>query len=135
VHETELIVIIALRFPGAEIVFLDGFAGGAQPLFPFLGALRLLVGVEQQILTYWLASPWGLEQAEGELVEWRRGLPAPSFVPVTVEGRVIPRRRVFDHWCRRVDEPCCDDSDSSRRESFSSGRAHSSFGSATNYRG
>jgi hypothetical protein len=52
VHKLEPVAVTvrdATLFRVANPLFGDGLAGGAQPLFPFVGRLWLLVGVQQVV--------------------------------------------------------------------------------------
>lgn len=63
-------------------------AGDPEPLLPFLGALRFLVGVQKEVPTEWTAAVLSPEQAQRGLVD-RRGFSATSRGPVIGEGGVI----------------------------------------------
>jgi hypothetical protein len=73
----------------ADPVFGDGFAGNAQPLFPFVGGLWLLVGVQQVVPAPGTATVLGLEQARGGAVQGWGWLSAAPGGPVVGQGRVI----------------------------------------------
>jgi hypothetical protein len=54
-------LIVLSTDPGGDILFADRHPGGAQPLFPFVGGLRLFVGVKQHISTKHAATFLGFE--------------------------------------------------------------------------
>jgi hypothetical protein len=76
-------------FRVADPLFGDGFAGGAQPLFPFVGGLWLLVGVGQVVPAAGTAAVLGLEQTQGGAVQGWGWLSAAPGGPVVGLGAVI----------------------------------------------
>jgi DNA-binding XRE family transcriptional regulator len=78
----------AVHPAGDDVVPGDRLAGGAVPLFPFLGALRLAVGVQEQVRTDCAAAFLLAQQVQGAAVERWPALAAP-FGPVAGLGGVI----------------------------------------------
>jgi hypothetical protein len=90
-------------FRVADPVFGDGFAGGAQPLFPFVGGWWLLVGVGQVVPAAGTAAVLCLEQAQGGAVQrWGWGVCGVAWS----SSGSGPGRRVrgvpVTIWCRRI---------------------------------
>jgi len=57
----------------------DRFAGGAVPPLPFLGSMRLPVGVQEQVRADRAAAALPLEQAQGAAVDGGWFLPRRWF--------------------------------------------------------
>src|SRR5712671_4217594 len=108
VHETERVVVrSAVPSRVSDLVFLDRFPDHPQPLFPFVRALRLVVGVQEQFPAERAAPVLRLEQAQGRLAE-REWFPAAALVPVSGERGVVWRRRACHYLVPddfRPDEP------------------------------
>ena len=89
VHEAERIVVrCAVPSPAGDLILPDRCPGRFQPRLPFPGALRLAIGVQEQLPAERALPVLGLEQAQGRLVQ-RERLPASAQVPVIGEGRVV----------------------------------------------
>jgi hypothetical protein len=89
VHEAERIVVrCAVPSPAGDLVLPDRCPGCLEPRFPFLRALRLAIGVQEQLPAERALPALGLEQAQGRLIQ-RERLPAPAQVQVIGEGRVV----------------------------------------------
>src|SRR6266487_4923549 len=74
----------------------DRFAGDLDPLFPFIGGLWFLVGVQQQSPAERTAALLRLKDAQPGLVQ--RGFAAASpFGPVLGQGWIVWRRGALDH--------------------------------------
>jgi hypothetical protein len=73
----------------ADPLFGDGLAGGAQPLFPLVGGLWLLVGVQQVVPAAGTAAVLCLKEAQGGPVQRWGWLSAAPGGPVVGQGRVI----------------------------------------------
>ena len=92
VHKLEPVAVTvrgATLLRVADPVFGDGLAGGAQPLFPFVGGLWLLVGVQQVVPAAGTAAVLCLEEAQGGAVQRWGWLFAAPGGPVVGQGRVV----------------------------------------------
>src|SRR6266511_3481868 len=74
--------------PGGERVSADRLAGGREPLFPLVRALRFTVGVQQQPSTERASAVLGSEEPQRGGVHRRVAAAAP-LGPVVGQGRVI----------------------------------------------
>ena len=89
VHEADRIVVrFAVPFLAGDLVLPDRCPGCLEPRFPFLRALRLTIGVQEQFLAERALPVLLLEQAQGRLAQ-RERFPASAQVPVIGEGRVV----------------------------------------------
>ncbi|MGH2952370.1 MAG: hypothetical protein ACRDKX_10030, partial [Solirubrobacterales bacterium] len=71
----------------------DRLAGDFQPLFPFVGASRLIVGVEQESSADHAPALLRLQQTQVGPADRRFGcLALPPFGPVLGKGRVVRGR-------------------------------------------
>jgi len=98
VHETGAVRWVVS--PACDDVPGDRLAGGAVPLFPVLRALRLAVGVQEQVSAERAAAVLPAEQVQGAAVQ-RWPVFAAPFGPVAGLGGVIggcpaPDQRVPD---------------------------------------
>jgi hypothetical protein len=74
-----------------EVLVVDRFPGGGEPLFPFVGGLWFVVGVKQEVSAGWTSAVLGLEKPQAAFVQRWRGLLAPSVGPVAGQGGVARR--------------------------------------------
>jgi hypothetical protein len=88
VEQTAVKVIRGAASVGDDVAFEGRSADGPEPLFPFLGGLWFLIGVQEEIPADWAAAVLCLEQAQRALVQCWGSSVAPRG-PVVGEGRVI----------------------------------------------
>lgn len=96
-------VVVAGRLLGEQLA-VDRFAGDGEPLFPLPWALRIVVGVEQEVPACWASAVLGTEQPQPTFVQRWWGLLAPPVGPVLGQGWVVRGCRAFHQ--RVADDPC-----------------------------
>src|SRR6266508_3072594 len=81
---------------GDDRVFADRVADHLEPLFPLVGVLRFVVGVQQETPAPWTAAVLRPEQTQGDWVQ--QGFPAAAPQrPEFGQGGVVDRRRSWHH--------------------------------------
>jgi hypothetical protein len=90
---------VPVRRPGSRVdddrLAADRLAHSGDPLFPLVGVLRLLVGMQQQTAADSAAGLLFLQQPQLSPAQRRVAAPPPGR-PVTGQGRVIRRRPSLD---------------------------------------
>src|ERR1019366_8565345 len=81
VDETEFGLVRRAVLPHGEVALGYRFAGGRQPLFPFLWVLWRTVGVQQEPLTDWTAPVLNKQQMEAGPVHRQGGGPVLPIAP------------------------------------------------------
>ena len=75
--------------PVSQALLTQRLASDANPLLPFGGGLRWVIGVQEQISTTGTYAGLGLQQTQAELVQRRRRSAAPTVGPILGQGRII----------------------------------------------
>src|SRR6266508_3018201 len=94
VDETEREGFVRRAWPGVggDRLEADRLAGRREPLLPLLGALRLVVGVQQQAAAQRTATVLRIQQAQSGLVQPGQGRQGTPCRPRSGGGRSLSRR-------------------------------------------
>src|SRR6266545_2598858 len=97
VEETLFRLVVRWVLPGVDDrLFGDRLAGGPQPLLPFVGALWLVVGVQEEPAADRTAAALLAEQPQDGQIDRRGYCLASPLGPVGGQGGVVGGRRAFD---------------------------------------
>ncbi len=101
VYEMVVLIVVAAAV-GSQRLSTQGLAGGGEPLFPFVGGLWFVIGVQQVVPAQWATAVLGLEQPQRGLVQQRGFAFATPQPPVFGQGGVVrglDRPRSFRNEC------------------------------------